>query len=133
VSRILLIDDDPDVRDSVAKVLSREGHTVTTVDGAQKGLEMIVKEHFDVLIADLIMPGMDGVQAIRRIREVNGGIKIIAISGGGDFGAKRYRPHAITTTAYLEAAADAGADCVLTKPFERADIVDAVSQFEGGE
>ena len=127
--RILVIDDDRDVRNSVAKVLGREGYEVLTAANAEKGLAMLAKKKFDLLIADLIMPGTDGVKAIRQVREFNSEIKIIAISGGGNFGPKAYKPEAITTTAYLQAAAEAGADWVLTKPFERADVIESVRQL----
>jgi CheY-like chemotaxis protein len=129
MATILLIDDETDVRESIAKVLSREGYEVATAPNVEQGLKLLDKQHFDVLITDVIMPGIDGVQAIRLVREINPGIRIIAISGGGNFGPKSYQPQAITTTAYLQAATEAGADWVLTKPFERADIVDAVRRL----
>ena len=128
MAHILLIDDDRDVRESIAKVLGREGHIVAIAANAEKGLAALAKKQFDVLITDLIMPGTDGVQIIRQVREISTSIKIIAISGGGNFGPNAYKPAAITTTAYLQAAAEAGADWVLTKPFERADIVDSVRE-----
>lgn len=124
---ILLIDDEPDVRDSVAKVLGREGFSVVSVENARQGLEALEQQSFDVLITDIIMPGMDGVEAIRDVRKKNPDIRILAISGGGNFGKKHYQPEAITTTAYLQAATEAGANWVLTKPFERSDLVDAVN------
>jgi CheY-like chemotaxis protein len=129
MTTVLLIDDESDVRDSVAKVLSREGFDVATAENVEQGLKLLGKRPFDVLITDVIMPGIDGVQAIRLVREINSDIKVIAISGGGNFGPKSYQPQAITTTAYLQAATEAGADWVLTKPFQKADIVDAVRQL----
>jgi CheY-like chemotaxis protein len=123
MTSILLIDDEVDVRDSMAKVLGREGYDVITVDNADAGLATLKTQNVDLLISDIIMPGMDGVQAIKQIRADYPDIKILAISGGGNFGLKAYKPEAITTTAYLQAATEAGADWVLTKPFERAEIV----------
>ena len=126
MTSILLIDDESGVRESVAKVLGREGYEVETVGNAEAGLKLLAERDFDVLITDIIMPGIDGVEAIRRAREHQPGLKIIAISGGGNFGTQSYRPDAITTTAYLHAAAEAGADSVSTKPFERATLVESV-------
>ncbi len=126
MTNILIIDDEIDVRESVAKVLDREGHTIFTADNAEAGLAMLLEHPVDILITDIIMPGMDGVAATRQVRKDHPDIKIIAISGGGNFGITEYRPDAITTTAYLQAAADAGADRILTKPFERAELVDCV-------
>jgi DNA-binding response OmpR family regulator len=120
---ILLIDDEEDVRDSVAQVLSRAGYRVETTDNAEMGLTMLEENDFDLLISDIIMPGIDGVQAIKAVRKKNKKMKILAISGGGNFGLKYYKPQAITTIAYIQAAADAGADSILTKPFTRAELV----------
>jgi DNA-binding response OmpR family regulator len=126
---ILLIDDEKDVRESVAQVLSRAGYRVETAENAEMGLAMLEENDFDLLISDIIMPGIDGVQAIKAIREKNKKMKILAISGGGNFGLKDYKPQAITTTAYLHAAANAGADAVLTKPFARAELVEIVNDL----
>jgi CheY-like chemotaxis protein len=93
---------------------------------AQEGIDFLETEAFDILITDIIMPGIDGVQAIRQIREKNPGIKILAISGGGNFGKTEYKPEAITTTAYLQAATEAGADALLTKPFQRKGLTDVI-------
>jgi CheY-like chemotaxis protein len=129
MTRILLIDDDDDVRDSMARVLEHEGYETVTAKTAREGLSLLESSDFDLLISDIIMPGIDGVEAITRARKSNAAIKILAISGGGNFGRRYYQPEAITTTAYLQAAADAGADFVLTKPFERRELVDCIQQL----
>ena len=126
---ILLIDDEKDVRDAVAQILSRAGYRVETTDNAEMGLAMLDENEFDLLITDIIMPGIDGVQAIKAVREKNKKIRILAISGGGNFGLKDYEPKAIKTVAYLTAAADAGADSILTKPFTRVELVELVSNL----
>ena len=131
MANILIIDDESDVRDSIAKVLTREGHAVLTAEGARSGLEILAENQVDVLVTDIIMPGMDGVQAIRQVKTVKPEVKIVAISGGGNFGLDSYQPNAITTTAFLQAAADAGADRILTKPFERAELIDCVASVLG--
>ncbi len=56
-------------------------------------------------------------------------MRILAISGGGNIGADQFQPDAITTTAYLQAAADAGADSILTKPFQRSELLAKVSEL----
>jgi CheY-like chemotaxis protein len=68
------------------------------------------------------MPGMDGVELLRRIRAEFPGLRVIAISGGGNFELSGYGPDAVTTRAYLAAAANVGADAVLAKPFETAEL-----------
>ena len=126
MTSILLIDDEPDIRDSVGRVLGRDGHSVHASENAEAGLRYLEDNQIDVVIADLIMPGINGVEAIKKIRELYSGVKVIAISGGGNFGSTAYKPNAIATSAYLEAASNAGADFVLTKPFEVQVLLDAI-------
>jgi CheY-like chemotaxis protein len=77
------------------------------------------------------MPKINGVEAIEVIRQEFPAVRIIAISGGGNFGITAYQPTAITTSAYLAAAERAGAHLVLTKPFESGDLIQAVEQVLG--
>lgn len=126
MSSILLIDDEPEIRSSIARVLERVGHHVVVSESADSGLPLLEKNDFDLIIADLIMPGTNGVDAIKDVSKHHPEIKIIAISGGGNFGSASYQPNAISTTAYLEAAIEAGADFVLTKPFRSAALLEAV-------
>lgn len=124
--RILIIDDERDVRDSVAKILRRAGFEVRIADGGAAGLESYRKEGADIVITDIIMPESHGIDVIAALRNEGGSVRIIAISGGGNFGPSGYQPGAITTDAYLAAASKAGADAVLTKPFERSEMLDLV-------
>lgn len=126
---ILLIDDDIDGCVAIESVLRQAGHDVETANLAETALTILKERSFDVLIMDIIMPGMDGVEAIRHVRNISPDVKVIAISGGGNLGRENFKPEAIATTAYLQAAVEAGADWVLTKPFERADLVDTVSRL----
>ena len=75
------------------------------------------------------MPKMHGVDVIAAIRALRGNTRIVAISGGGNFGPLEYQPEAITTSAYLAAAQRAGADAVLTKPFDKSDLLEAVNRL----
>ena len=129
MTTILLIDDEPAVRSSVAKVLGRAGYDVITAASAEEAFETLEDTSVDIIITDIIMPGIDGVKAIRQIRKTNPALKILAISGGGNFGKSAYKPEAITTTAYLQAAIEAGADALLTKPFERKGLTEAVDSL----
>lgn len=128
---ILVIDDEPDVRDAVKRVLDRAGYAVRTVDSAVDALAELERVHTDLVITDIIMPKINGVRAIESIRKAFPSMRIIAISGGGNFGIAAYQPTAITTTAYLASAEKAGAHLVLTKPFESADLIQAVEKVLG--
>jgi CheY-like chemotaxis protein len=126
---VLLIDDDVDVRDAVKKVLIRSGYDVAAVSSAEDGINEASSRGFDVVITDIIMPGMNGVDAIKKIRKILPKVRILAISGGGNFGPSAFKPEAITTTAYLQAAAEAGADGILTKPFEKKELIERLDQL----
>jgi CheY-like chemotaxis protein len=128
---VLVVDDELDVRDAVERVLERAGYSVRTTGDAADALTELRRRHADVVITDIIMPKIDGVEAIRSIRKEFPAARIIAISGGGNFGITAYQPTAITTSAYLAAAQLAGAHLVLTKPFESKELLKAVEQVLG--
>ena len=132
MARILIVDDEQFVRDSIARILERAGHTVALADGCDAGLDACRKACPDLVITDIIMPGQDGVEFIRRLRAEGCGAPIVAISGGGNLAPEGYQPGAITTTAYLAAATKAGASVTLSKPFERKELLDAVRSALAG-
>jgi two-component system chemotaxis response regulator CheY len=122
VLRILVIDDETFVREALERVLKSDSVMVTSAADAASGLEALRQSPADLVIVDAILPGMDGVEAIRRIRSEHPGARIVAISGGGNFGLNSYRPEAVSTSAYLAACKAAGADAILAKPFETAEL-----------
>jgi|ERR1700722_7941341 len=129
---IMVIDDEIDVRDGIKRVLERAGFSVRTVDNAVDAMTELGKAPADVVITDIIMPKMNGVDAIDAILKEFPAVGIIAISGGGNFDVTGYQPSSITTTAYLAAAKQAGAHFILTKPFESRELTDAVAQVLSG-
>jgi CheY-like chemotaxis protein len=129
--RVLIIDDERDVRDSIRRVLERAGFEVRTAESVDLGLQSLREAPSDVVITDIIMPKVGGVQAIQHLRREYPTVRIVAISGGGNFGITEYKPNAITTTAYLAAAESAGAHYLLTKPFESQDLIQAVETVLG--
>jgi CheY-like chemotaxis protein len=129
--RILVIDDELDVRDGIKRVLDRAGFSVRVVDNATDAMLELKRLGADVVITDIIMPKVNGVDAIDRIVREFPTVRIIAISGGGNFDVTGYQPAAITTTAYLAAAKRAGAHCILTKPFGSRELIAAVEQVMG--
>jgi CheY-like chemotaxis protein len=129
--RILVIDDEPDVRDGIKRVLDRAGFSVRTVDNATDAMLELRRLAADVVITDIIMPRVNGVDAIDCIVREFPVVRIVAISGGGNFDVTGYQPAAITTTAYLAAAKRAGAHRILTKPFESRELIEAVERVMG--
>jgi CheY-like chemotaxis protein len=127
VKSVLIIEDEAAIRRVLTRVLERVGFTVRTAENGDDALQQLRAEEVDIVITDIIMPKMHGVDAIKRIVKEFSRVRIIAISGGGNFGITDYKPDAITTSAYLAAARKAGAHALLTKPFLTRDILQAIS------
>jgi CheY-like chemotaxis protein len=130
MKRILVIDDEPFVLDALKRVLATTGVAVIGASTADAGLTAIAESPVDLIIIDVILPGMDGVAAIKLIRRDHPGLPIIAISGGGNFGLNSYLPDAISTTAYLAACKAAGANGTLAKPFETAELRSLIREVQ---
>ena len=126
---VLIIDDEEDIRDALRRVLERAGYRVRAAGDGADGLTQMQQRAADIIITDIIMPELNGVETIAAMRERFPGARIIAISGGGNYDASDYQPNAITTSAYLAAANKAGAHTILTKPFDSADLLKAVSDL----
>ena len=129
MANILVVDDEVDICEVVRRVLERAGYAVTVTHNASAALGAVAREPPDVVITDVIMPKVHGVELIRILRERFPGIRVIAISGGGSFGPVGYKPDAIKTHAYLAAAREAGAQEILTKPFDLTDLLAAVRRL----
>jgi len=122
MKHLLVVDDEPFVRDALKRVLEGEAVAVDTAPDAESALGRLQNQPIDVVIVDVIMPGMDGVQLIKQLRADFPSVRIVAISGGGNFELSGYRPEAVSTRAYLAAATNAGADATLAKPFDTAEL-----------
>ena len=129
MQRILVIDDEPFVLEALKRALAATA-VVVVASTADAGLAAMREAPVDLVIVDVILPGMDGVAAIKLIRRDHPGVRIIAISGGGNFGLNSYLPNAISTSAYLAACKAAGADGVLAKPFETAELRSLINQVQ---
>lgn len=113
---ILIIDDDDAVSRTLSLILTRAGYRVSTVTNGRKGLEMLSDGAFDLVLTDIIMPELDGIEAIRRIRSDHPGLRIIAMSGGGQ----------IDKADFLHMAQALGADRVLEKPVRSQRLLELV-------
>lgn len=131
--RILVIDDEPFVLEALKRVLASTAVAVAGASTADAGLAALRETPVDLVIIDVILPGIDGVAAIKIIRRDHPAVRIIAISGGGNFGLNAYLPEAISTSAYLAACKAAGADGILAKPFETAELRALIDQVTLGQ
>lgn len=126
MSRILVIDDEPSVRRALRRILEKAGHDIEEAADGAAGIIACSAAVPDLIITDIIMPKMNGIDAITSIRQAHPAVRILAISGGGNFEPQAYKPEAITTSAYLAAAERSGADAVMTKPFDRAQLMEKI-------
>ncbi len=82
--KILIIDDEESIRDGCTQVLSRKGFQVESTGDALLGLEMALKNIYDVILLDIRMPKMDGLEILKKIKvEKNISAKVIIITGYG--------------------------------------------------
>ncbi len=81
MANILLAEDDSSMREFLARALRRAGHEVSAVGDGLAALESIQQEAFDLLLADVVMPGMDGIELARRAAKEQNGIKVMFITG----------------------------------------------------
>jgi len=108
--RILVVDDDSGVREALSEFLLSLGYVVVAVENGEEALAEYEKGDFDVVMADLIMPNMDGMELLRRIRGIkNNEVIFLMITG-----------HPSISTAVE--AINRGADDYITKPFHLEDV-----------
>jgi two-component system, NtrC family, nitrogen regulation response regulator NtrX len=103
-TRILVIDDEAGIRDHMRMILEYEGHECLVAPLAEDGIATFARESPDVVFLDVKMPGMDGLEALRKLREINDQVPIVMISG-----------HATIQTAVE--ATKLGAEDFIEKPF----------------
>jgi DNA-binding NtrC family response regulator len=101
---ILIIDDDRQMRRLLTRILTGAGYTVCEAENGRVGVERFHEQHSALVITDIVMPDMEGIETIVTLRRDNAELPIIAISGGSD-------------PVYLRAASRLGATASLEKPF----------------
>jgi DNA-binding response OmpR family regulator len=109
VARILVVDDDHTVREVVVSYLRAGGHTVTDVEDGEQALKTMREEPADLIVLDLMLPGIDGLEVCRRLRE-DGDVPIIMLTA---LGAETDRVVGL----------ERGADDYVTKPFSPRELV----------
>lgn len=116
--RILVIDDEDQPRRILREVLEQAGYEVVEARDGQEGLQRYHAAPTDLIITDILMPGKEGLETIMEFRREVPGIKIIAISGGGQMG----------NLTFLDVARRLGARYTFQKPFELRAILEAVRE-----
>jgi len=80
---ILVVDDEAGVRSSLAGILGDEGYAVTSVESGEAGLAALEARRYDLVLLDVWLPGLDGLEVLRRIRERDAELPVVVISGHG--------------------------------------------------
>ena len=117
-AHILVIDDDKAMRDACFQILSRQGYRVELAASAKQGLTLLERLSFDTILLDLVMPDMDGLEALKKIRALDPDVEVIIITGYG------------TIQSAVESI-KAGAFHFLSKPFVPDDLRNLVSRALG--
>ena len=84
MSRILIIDDERTIRNTLSEILQHEGYKVEVAENGEEGFEKFKKNSYDVVLCDIKMPRMDGMEFLEKSREVNPDVPLIMISGHGN-------------------------------------------------
>ncbi len=117
-AHILLFEDEDILRDALVYRLREEGFQVHSAPNGQRGLKLFHEHSGDLVITDVLMPELDGLEVIRTLRRLPMSPLILAMSGGGS-----------RDMDFLIEAKEFGADEVLNKPFQLDDFVETVKRL----
>lgn len=117
-TKLLIVDDESDVREFAANFFRRRKFKVCTSSDGEGAVKAVASERPDLVLLDIKMSGMDGIEALKRIRELNKQVKVIMITGRDDEEAKR-------------ATGELGACGYIHKPLELDELERAVMKAIG--
>ena len=115
MAKVLIAEDEAGVREFVARALEIAGHNVTTADDGLTALEALDGDSFDLLLTDIVMPGMDGIALALKVADSWPETRILLMSG---YAAERQRAHNLEALVHR----------VVAKPFSLRDISAAVAE-----
>jgi len=116
MARVLVIDDDPGCQAAMRRVLVLEGHDVLIAGGGEEGMALLHDFHAELVVVDLLMPGMDGVRTVQAIRSRFPETRILVATGA----------HDMLADDLLSGAAWLGDASTLSKPFDEPEFLAAV-------
>jgi CheY-like chemotaxis protein len=118
MARILVIEDHADFRDTLTAMLRSADHEVESGGNGREALELLAEASFDLLVMDVLMPEIDGIEVLRALEKAPCRMPVVAISGGG----------LLPASLALSLATALGASAVLYKPFLRQELIAAVDR-----
>ena len=107
---VLIVEDDPAIARFIERGLAAHGHQAVTADNGQDGVIMAADEAVDFVLLDIMLPGMDGQEVLRRIRARRAGVPVLMLTARDEVRDK-------------VSALDGGADDYLTKPFDLEELL----------
>lgn len=113
--RILVVDDEKTMREVVARILHKAGHEAETAECGRAALDRLQATHFDMVISDVKMPDMSGLDLLKEIKQKHSPTAVVVMTG-----------HADTYT--IKDALMHGADEYITKPFKHYEVVAVVER-----
>ena len=118
--RILVVDDEEELSNSIKKLLTIKNYNVTTASDGIKAIEKIKSEKFDLILMDIRMPNMDGIESVKNVKKINPEAFIVMMTGeaGND---------------EIEKALEVGGYAVLRKPFSPEKLLKSISWFRNAE
>lgn len=119
---VLLIDDDAAMRSMLVRAVTRAGYVVHEAADGREGLKILANHPVALVVTDIIMPDMEGVELILRMRKTHPNLPVIAMSGGG-----RMSPNG-----YLDVARACGATRTLAKPFDIEQLLEWMAEVIAG-
>jgi len=117
--RVLIIDDEPQIRSLLKRFLTHAGYEVDEAGDGLKGVKQMKANPADLIITDILMPKQEGLETIRQLREAFPDCKIIAISGGSE----------LTSMDFLPIAKKFGAAKIFQKPLDFSELVESVKEL----
>jgi len=120
---ILVVDDEPDIRVLVKSMLTRAGHVADVATDGRDALRILAGASYDLLIVDMAMPDMDGMETIKQVRRRSAKLPILAMTGSGSGSGGH------STARILDAANATGATAHLAKPFRRDEFLAVVASL----
>jgi len=117
-AHVLVVDDEQPIRELCARVLARAGYQVTVAPGGVEALQLIKDGTFDLIVCDLRMPVVSGLEVLEAAKALRPNIAVVLITGFG-------------TSEMTARALQSGADRIVTKPFSPKELLDAVHKSLG--
>ncbi len=78
---ILVVDDEKIIRDGSSRILAKEGYAVITAGSGEEALERFDREPFDLILLDVKMPGIGGIETLRKLKEIDPGLTVLIVTG----------------------------------------------------